>query len=231
MCAFLSLRSRFLLSNKDGYHVSGELDIGVEHLLYSYPVKQGEALRLYATAISRNTILSIPQDASIQTLAKRTTSSLIPYLKPINDSLERRLCLFTKHELACFKSCDLTVGEAVSCFIDPEALYAGILLTNTAGEVLRNDGHGLRYFIRSREQGHHKLPHVHVCYRNTAHGVVCILDGKILAGDLPTKAAGVASQRVLENQGELLRYWNERTNGMEFDPNVLLGGTPIVGTN
>ena len=66
----------------------------------------------------------------------------------------------------------------------------------------------------SKEQGKHKLPHIHVKYQNQE--VVISLEGKILAGKIKEKMQKMAIDAILSDKESFLLKWNNMTDGEKF---------------
>ncbi len=96
-----------------------------------------------------------------------------------------------------------------------------LLLNMDAGEVLDDDG--IRYYIHSKESGKHHKPHVHVDIRHEKSAVFSLLDGEQLDGDkIKKKDITKIQNRLEERREELLKYWNEHTDGLTVDLNQAL---------
>ena len=65
---------------------------------------------------------------------------------------------------------------------------------------------GIKFEVRSREQNH-SIPHIHASYDKYEISIA-ILDGTILAGNLPKKQQKIAEEWVNAHTGELLGKWN-----------------------
>lgn len=99
-----------------------------------------------------------------------------------------------------------------------------LLLCMDAGEVFRDDG--IRYYMNSRETGKHNEPHVHVEIRHESSGSFSILTGKKLSKGRIKSTDIRKIQKMIENRKEeLVRYWNEHTDGRTVDLNQALGLT------
>ena len=53
----------------------------------------------------------------------------------------------------------------------------------------------------------HNPPHIHVIYGESV-GVIDILTGKMIQGDLPSRALKIIEEWTLLNSSELLEMWN-----------------------
>ena len=65
---------------------------------------------------------------------------------------------------------------------------------------------GIKFEVRSREQNH-SIPHIHASYDKYEISIA-ILDGRILAGNLPTKQQRLAVDWVKAHADELLEKWS-----------------------
>lgn len=61
--------------------------------------------------------------------------------------------------------------------------------------------------IRTKEQGHN-MPHIHAHYQGENISV-SLLDGTVLAGNIPKKNERIAVDYVLSHQNELLNEWKD----------------------
>lgn len=209
--------TRFLTKGPDGYEVSGEPGVALSYL----PMHEDgwiKAREWYERITATDTVLQISGENTLEQLERKTLESLGINTDLIPLPMKDMLRIGTKRELAWFSDYSITIGEALINFIQSDVWYSYILLRNTAGEVLKGIDKNLRYFIRSNEQGHN-LPHVHVSYIKNSSASISILDGALLAGDLPYRALKVARKRIQANRNDLLRYWNAHTNGIKFDLN------------
>ena len=77
---------------------------------------------------------------------------------------------------------------------------------------------GINYWMNTRENGKHNLPHIHVKY-NDEEVIIGILNGEILAGKIQKKKQNEAVERIKNNKNHLLFLWNTRTDGQKFDIN------------
>ena len=72
----------------------------------------------------------------------------------------------------------------------------------------------MEIFIKSKEQGHNE-PHIHVKYQNI-EASFSILNGEMLAGNLPTKNQRLIKDWILENTDMLSQKWNELSDGLKI---------------
>ena len=101
-----------------------------------------------------------------------------------------------------------------------------LCIADISKHITVNDG--LRYYMPSRESGSHNKPHIHVDYRYESFASICIGDGSLLSGSLPSKVLKEARKKILDNQEFLLRYWNEKTDGLSVDINSYLRAKPVL---
>lgn len=99
------------------------------------------------------------------------------------------------------------------------------IFSNQAGDIWNKDG--VRFFMPSREQGCHNSPHIHVDYKHKYMASVCLYNGELLAGNLPTKVHKKAKEKIMGEQAFLLDCWNKRTDGLKVDVNQHFGICPI----
>ena len=58
---------------------------------------------------------------------------------------------------------------------------------------------GINYWMNTRENGKHNLPHIHVKY-NDEEVIIGILNGEILAGKIQKKKQNEAVERIKKNK-------------------------------
>lgn len=80
------------------------------------------------------------------------------------------------------------------------------------GRIL--EAKGMQFYMHSKEQGKHNLPHIHVKYQNQE--VVISLDGKILAGRIKENKQKLAKEIIVSDNESLLLKWNNITDGEKF---------------
>lgn len=105
---------------------------------------------------------------------------------------------------------------------DSRSITVSLLLCCDAGSVDSDDK--LRYYVHSRERSRHNCPHVHV--NDAGHNYsasVSIDTGEVLEGDLPSKLARMAKERILSRQEYFYRCWNTMTDGLQVDINQKFG--------
>lgn len=66
--------------------------------------------------------------------------------------------------------------------------------------------HGVKFEVRSREQNH-SIPHIHASYDKYEISIA-IPDGRVLAGNLPSKQQRIAVDWVKAHADELRGKWN-----------------------
>jgi hypothetical protein len=91
------------------------------------------------------------------------------------------------------------------------------VFSNQAGEIWNDDG--LRYYMHSKESGQHNEPHVHVDYKHEASVSICLYDGRVLDGHIPSKVLKKVQKKILSNQQFLFECWNKMTDGLRVDIN------------
>ena len=69
--------------------------------------------------------------------------------------------------------------------------------------IARFYGMIIKMYLQGKEHG---IPHIHVIYGEYA-GVINIRDGKMLEGDLPSKALAMIEEWTLLHQQALLEMW------------------------
>ena len=107
-------------------------------------------------------------------------------------------------------------------FDNESVLDISLLISCDAGEVMSN--YPLRFFVHSREAGKHFKPHVHV--EDVGHkyeASIDIVNGKVVAGELPGKLKKQATKVILDNQVFFLDCWNKMTDGLFVDINRHMG--------
>ena len=97
-----------------------------------------------------------------------------------------------------------------------------LLLCMDAGSVFEDDG--IRYYMNSREAGKHNLPHVHVDIRHEDSGSFSIIDGKQLSKEkIKSSDVKKIQRKIAAKKEELIKYWNEHTDGLTVDLDQALG--------
>ncbi len=97
-----------------------------------------------------------------------------------------------------------------------------LLIDSNAGDLYVADG--IRYFMPSKEQGKHNLPHIHVDIHHDYTGTFSLQNGKQLAGDkFKAKDLKKIQDTIMNNQREWTEFWNQHTDGITADLNQVLG--------
>lgn len=78
-------------------------------------------------------------------------------------------------------------------------------LSQIRKKITSLDG-GIVIEIRCKEKGHN-LPHIHARYQGE-NIAISLVDGKVLAGNIPSKRQKIASEWVMNNIDELREEWN-----------------------
>lgn len=66
---------------------------------------------------------------------------------------------------------------------------------------------GIIIEIRTKEEGHN-IPHIHARYHNDNISI-SLIDGKILAGNIPIKKQKIAQKWVIDNLNHLREEWKD----------------------
>lgn len=136
-------------------------------------------------------------------------------------------CFLIDNQIMHITSTEYTVSVFLSQFVNTANVKALFIVSNAAGEAFRDDG--LRYYFHSHEAGKHNKPHVHVDYLHEASGTYDILTGERINGDIPSKKDKIIRKKILDNQDELIKWWNYRTDGIKIDINHAFGYRPLIG--
>lgn len=105
---------------------------------------------------------------------------------------------------------------------EKETINIQLLINSDAGTIFEDDG--IRYYMYSKEAGKHNTPHVHVDIRHEVSGSFSLIDGKQLSGGRIKKSDVKSIERMIMNRKEeLVKYWNEHTDGLTVDLNQALG--------
>ena len=103
-----------------------------------------------------------------------------------------------------------------------EKINIQLLISANAGAVFEEDG--IRYYMYSRESGQHNVPHVHVDVRHETSGSFSLIDGSQLAGEkIKSKDVKKIKNMIESKKEDLIKYWNEHTDGLTVDLNQALG--------
>lgn len=96
-----------------------------------------------------------------------------------------------------------------------------IWLSLDAGAIAKEKG--LRYYMNSRESGHN-TPHVHVeTVDHDYEASISIIDGKLLAGELPAKQLKQARKKIASELDFFNKCWETQTDGLRVDINHHFG--------
>lgn len=98
-----------------------------------------------------------------------------------------------------------------------------LLVSGNAGNLSIDNG--IRYYMNSKESGHHNEPHVHVDIRHELSGSFSLITGKQLQKNnkIKPKDANAIKLMIMENQKEWIDYWNKHTDGLNVDLNQAFG--------
>lgn len=107
---------------------------------------------------------------------------------------------------------------------ESEQIVVFLIFNCQAGNIWNENG--IRYDMHSREKKQHHTPHIHVKYRDN-EASVSLITGEIEDGLLPNKIHKVVKNKILNNQFFLLDFWNNKTDGIKVDLNVLFGETEV----
>lgn len=130
-------------------------------------------------------------------------------------------CLYMEGQFVKIENDQITLGIISKYYNLEDELRLFFLFSNQAGEIWKEDG--LRYYMPSREYGSHNKPHIHVNYKHESSASICLLDGSVLSGNLPSKPLKRAIRKISENQKFLLDCWNKNTDGLKVDLNHYFG--------
>lgn len=170
--------------------------------------------------------VDVTPDTTIKYLEKQIADRIGFEWKAFYETKTWRCCLLTDGYLVRIDDPLLCIADISKYITVNDELNICFVFSNQAGDIWTDDG--LRYYMPSRESGSHNKPHIHVDYRHESHASICIGDGSLLSGSMPSKALREARKKIFENQEFLLRYWNEKTDGLSVDINSYLGAKPVV---
>lgn len=106
--------------------------------------------------------------------------------------------------------------------LETEKINIQLLINSDAGTIFKDDG--IRYYIHSKESGRHNTPHVHVDIRHEVSGTFSLIDGIQLSGEGIRKSdVNKIKNMIKSKKKELIKYWNEHTDGLTVDLNQALG--------
>lgn len=105
---------------------------------------------------------------------------------------------------------------------EKEKIEIHLMVNSDAGTIFQDDG--IRYYMHSKESGKHNIPHVHVDIRHDNSGTFSLIDGKQLTdGKIKQSDLKKINNMIKSKQEELVKYWNEHTDGLTVDLNQALG--------
>ena len=81
-------------------------------------------------------------------------------------------------------------------------------------EKIRVLKEGIIIEIRNKEEGHN-VPHIHACYQGDNISI-SLIDGEILAGNIPRKNQKIAVDWVMENLESLRTKWENKHGIIKF---------------
>lgn len=96
---------------------------------------------------------------------------------------------------------------------ETEKIEIQLLINSDAGSIFRDDG--IRYYMNSKEDGSHNFPYVHVDIRHEVSGSFSLIDGSKLSGErIKTKDLNKIRNTIMSKQKDMIKYWNEHTDGL-----------------
>ena len=137
----------------------------------------------------------------------------------------KQSCFRANGILICIDDLSIPLTAITKYYQTNDAICYFFIFSNQAGTIWNKDG--LRYFMHSKETGNHNEPHIHVEYKHEDSVTICIHDGRVLAGEIPTKKLKVATKRIADNKAFLLKQWNEKTDGLRVNLDHYLGALPL----
>lgn len=106
--------------------------------------------------------------------------------------------------------------------LETEKINIQLLINANAGTIFKDDG--IRYYMNSKELTRHNTPHVHVDIRHETSGSFSLIDGRQLSdGKIKKSDIKKIKSMISNKRKELLKYWNEHTDGLTVDLNQALG--------
>lgn len=224
----VTLKTRFIVRDADGYQISGNPGVGICPMMGGDGTSTGTGdFGRYCEVASTDTCVTVPAGITVGDLRRETVRSLGVDTNRALPSVTQHLWLTNARDLLIRVDDELTLPDVLPCFGTGGLPMSCIMLSKLAGEVLANVARPLRFFIHSKERGHN-TPHVHVDYRHESSASMSILDGSLLEGRLPRRMEKRARKVILDNQRDLLQFWNDHTNGIHRDVNAWLGIMPIT---
>lgn len=137
--------------------------------------------------------------------------------KKVNDegSLKYLYRLVYKEKVIFLFDLKMKIRKLVNIIRIKKLTFLLTIFVEKGGNVLNING--MKFYIHSKENGKHHLPHIHVIYNE--YEVVISLEGLVLEGNLPNKKLKSAKQIIEENKYSLLLKWNDMTDGEKFEFN------------
>ena len=126
--------------------------------------------------------------------------------------IRKRYRIFNKNKYIYVYDLSSTLESLIQLYkLDKIEIFFSFF-TEIGGRLLELKG--MQFYMYSKEQGKHKLPHIHVKYQNQE--VVISLEGKILAGKIKEKMQKMAIDAILSDKESFLLKWNNMTDGEKF---------------
>ena len=101
-------------------------------------------------------------------------------------------------------------------YIQNQEIDLSFILEPGGGFDALEQYNGIKYIMKTHEQGRHNNPHIHVCYSGEEI-IVNIINGQVIEGKMNSKKKKEAIQRIIKNNEELLLLWNTRTDGTPYE--------------
>ena len=101
-------------------------------------------------------------------------------------------------------------------YIQNQEIDLSFILEPGGGFDALEQYNGIKYIMKTHEQGRHNNPHIHVCYSGEEI-IVNIINGQVIEGKMNSKKKKEAIQRIIKNKEELLLLWNTRTDGTPYE--------------
>lgn len=101
-------------------------------------------------------------------------------------------------------------------YIQNQEIDLSFILEPGGGFDALEQCNGIKYIMKTHEQGRHNNPHIHVCYSGEEI-IVNIINGEVIEGKMNTKKKKEAIQKIIQNKEELLLLWNTRTDGTPYE--------------
>lgn len=119
------------------------------------------------------------------------------------------------------KVCEIETYEFPYCFKYKQLyrVFCEIFELGEKREKIEVLKAGIIIEIRNKEAGHN-VPHIHACYQGE-NVSISLIDGKVLAGNIPKKNQKIAVAWVLENKEMLRTTWENKHGIIKFpDMNI-----------